>query len=65
MYRAAEVVLLVRYYTSRKRLQKIRLLCGSIAVTIATHKNRHICIYRRFNLMWTADNVVDSVFLIF
>nr|DAH03771.1 MAG TPA: hypothetical protein [Caudoviricetes sp.] len=31
-------MLLVRYYTSRMQMYKIRLLCGSITVTIDTLK---------------------------
>lgn len=42
-------MLLVRYYTSRQRLHKIRLLCGSIAVTIATYKNSKINVYLSFS----------------
>ena len=41
-------MLLVRYYVNHNQLHKIQLLCGSIAVTIATHKNSKINVYLDF-----------------
>lgn len=42
----------MRYYTSRTQTHKTRPLRGSIAVTIATHKNSKINVYLSFFLMW-------------
>lgn len=44
-------LLLVRYYTSRIQTHKTRPLCGSIAVTIDTHKNSKIQRLSEFFLM--------------
>ena len=41
----------MRYYTSRIQMHKTRPLCGSIAVTIATHKNSKIQRLSEFFLM--------------
>lgn len=42
-------MLLVRYYMSRTQTHKTRPLRGSIAVTIATHKNSKINVYLSFS----------------